>query len=434
MFLSHCLFVYKFKGSGDDEDDDEEGAKADEETKNQMIIDETETNLVALRRTIYLTIQSSLDFQECAHKLLKMNIKKTQEIELCQMILDSCAQQRTFERFFGLLAQRFCQLRKDFVEYFEKIFKEQYDTVHRLETVKLRNVSKFFSHLFYTDSISWGVLDCIHLNEDETTSSSRVFIKNLFLDLSENMGIHKLKERLTDVTLQEFFQGLFPRDNPRNTRFSINFFTSIGLGPLTDDLREHLKSMPKMVPVILDSIEKFDQVADTNMDKENDGAKVVHIKKEKIDEGYEKSLKMKNSDSKKKLKDQKNTKKTVKNAKKDEKSDRDHKKKRRHSSSSSSSSSGSSDSSSSNSSSSDDSSSNTSSSSSGSSSDNAKKKSKKKPAKEEKPSKRPETKQSKSDKHRSPSPPPRRRDTDAKSYSSSHRDKDRDERKKHRKN
>lgn len=34
-------------------------------------------------------------------------------------------------------------------------------------------------------------------------------------------------------TLQPFFEGLFPRDNPRNTRFAINFFTSIGLGGLT---------------------------------------------------------------------------------------------------------------------------------------------------------------------------------------------------------
>lgn len=31
------------------------------------------------------------------------------------------------------------------------------------------------------------------------------------------------------------------QDTPRNMRFSINFFTSIGLGGLTDDMREHLK-------------------------------------------------------------------------------------------------------------------------------------------------------------------------------------------------
>lgn len=46
-------------------------------------------------------------------------------------------------------------------------------------------------------------------------------------------------------TLQEYFTGLFPRDSPKNTRFSINFFTSIGLGGLTDELREHLKNIPK---------------------------------------------------------------------------------------------------------------------------------------------------------------------------------------------
>lgn len=33
--------------------------------------------------------------------------------------------------------------------------------------------------------------------------------------------------------LKEAFEGIFPKDNPKSTRFSINFFTSIGLGGLT---------------------------------------------------------------------------------------------------------------------------------------------------------------------------------------------------------
>jgi hypothetical protein len=36
------------------------------------ITDLTSTNLVNLRRTIYLTIMSALDFEEAGHKLLKM--------------------------------------------------------------------------------------------------------------------------------------------------------------------------------------------------------------------------------------------------------------------------------------------------------------------------------------------------------------------------
>ena len=42
--------------------------------------------------------------------------------------------------------------------------------------------------------------------------------------------------------MQVFFEGIFPKDNPKNTRFAINFFTSIGLGGLTDELREFLKN------------------------------------------------------------------------------------------------------------------------------------------------------------------------------------------------
>ncbi|XP_022245258.1 pre-mRNA-splicing factor CWC22 homolog, partial [Limulus polyphemus] len=224
----------------DDEDEDDEENEEDTE-----IVDNTETNLISLRRTIYLSIQSSLDFEECAHKLLKLEFKPGQIVELCHMILDCCAQRRTYEKFYGLLAQRFCQLNKTYVEPMEEIFRGTYDTIHRFETNKLRNVAKFFAHLLYTDAINWTVLSHIRLNEEDTTSSSRIFIKILFQELGEFMGLPKLNERVKDATLQEAFDGVFPRDNPRNTRFAINFFTSIGLGGLTDDLREHLKNMPK---------------------------------------------------------------------------------------------------------------------------------------------------------------------------------------------
>lgn len=236
-------------GSSEDEEEDEEEEEGEEEEGGQKVTihDKTEINLVSFRRTIYLAIQSSLDFEECAHKLLKMEFAESQTKELCNMILDCCAQQRTYEKFFGLLAGRFCMLKKEYMESFESIFKEQYDTIHRLETNKLRNVAKMFAHLLYTDSLPWSVLECIKLSEETTTSSSRIFVKIFFQELCEYMGLPKLNARLKDETLQPFFEGLLPRDNPRNTRFAINFFTSIGLGGLTDELREHLKNTPKVI-------------------------------------------------------------------------------------------------------------------------------------------------------------------------------------------
>jgi pre-mRNA-splicing factor CWC22 len=46
-----------------------------------------------------------------------------------------------------------------------------------------------------------------------------------------------LRDRFSDPYMQDVFSGLFPRENARDTRFAINFFTSIGLGGLTDGLR-----------------------------------------------------------------------------------------------------------------------------------------------------------------------------------------------------
>jgi pre-mRNA-splicing factor CWC22 len=50
------------------------------EEQQQTIIDQTETNLVTLRRTIYLAVQSSIGAEECAHKLLKINLRPGQEV------------------------------------------------------------------------------------------------------------------------------------------------------------------------------------------------------------------------------------------------------------------------------------------------------------------------------------------------------------------
>ncbi|XVE80865.1 hypothetical protein DITRI_Ditri15bG0015200 [Diplodiscus trichospermus] len=234
-------------GSGDEEDDEEDDESDEEDEEQMKIKDETETNLVNLRRTIYLTIMSSVDFEEAGHKLLKIKLEPGQEMELCIMLLECCSQERTYLRYYGLLGQRFCMINKIYQENFDKCFVQQYSMIHRLETNKLRNVAKFFAHLLGTDALPWHVLAYIRLTEEDTTSSSRIFIKILFQELSEHLGIRRLNERLSDPTMQDSFESIFPRDNPKNTRFAINFFTSIGLGGITENLREYLKNMPRLI-------------------------------------------------------------------------------------------------------------------------------------------------------------------------------------------
>ncbi|KAI1458349.1 MIF4G-domain-containing protein [Annulohypoxylon moriforme] len=232
----------------DDEDDDDEDESSDEEEEEQKAIeikDQSNTDLVNLRKTIYLTIMSSMDPEECVHKLLKVTLPPGQEAELPSMVVECCSQEKTYSKFFGLIGERFSKINRVWCDLFTQSFEKYYETIHRYETNRLRNIARFFGHLFGSDAIGWHALSIIHLNEEETTSASRIFIKILFQEISEELGMAKLKARMRDETLQESFIGLFPRDNARNVRFSINYFTSIGMGALTEEMREYLANMPK---------------------------------------------------------------------------------------------------------------------------------------------------------------------------------------------
>jgi pre-mRNA-splicing factor CWC22 len=66
------------------------------------------------------------------------------------------------------------------------------------------------------------------------------------------MGLQNLVDRIfqkdeTDAGLKSHLEGLFPRDSVQNARFSINFFTQIGLGALTEELREFIKDAPQLL-------------------------------------------------------------------------------------------------------------------------------------------------------------------------------------------
>lgn len=97
-----------------------------------------------------------------------------------------------------------CEVAEIFRDNFMKCFVDKYATIHRYETAKIRNISKLFAHLFFTNAIDWRILKCITLTQESTTSSGRIMIKCLFQELGENVGLVGLKAKLTDVELKDY--------------------------------------------------------------------------------------------------------------------------------------------------------------------------------------------------------------------------------------
>ena len=74
----------------------------------------------------------------------------------------------------------------------------------------------FFSHLFHTDALPWSSFETLHLNEEETNASKRIFIKILMKELAEFLGPRKLNERLQDPDMRVYFQYLLPIEDLRS--------------------------------------------------------------------------------------------------------------------------------------------------------------------------------------------------------------------------
>ena len=64
-----------------------------------LLQDQTQTDLINLRRTIYLTIMSSAQFEEAGHKLMKIKLAQGQEIEVVTMLIECCSQEKTYIRY-----------------------------------------------------------------------------------------------------------------------------------------------------------------------------------------------------------------------------------------------------------------------------------------------------------------------------------------------
>ena len=94
--------------------------------------------------------------------------------------------------------------------------------------------------------------------------------------MSEQVGLPQVKDRFADPSIESAILGLFPEDDVDALRFSINYFTAIDLGPLTDTMRERIKLLEEQeVPVEASSPESE---SETESDKNKAAAERFLVK------------------------------------------------------------------------------------------------------------------------------------------------------------
>lgn len=230
----------------------EQQTHAEPTKKKDLVVDMTDEQLLDHQKNIYLTVMSSVSADEAVHKLAKLKkAKRLDDDVMADMIVKCNAQEKTYLKYFGVIGEKFCKLSDRWAEVFGQQFEQKYNSAHQFEGAQLRNMGKFFGHLLATDAVEFnGCLGHIRLTEEDTTSAGRVFIKFLFQQLVEELGIKQLREWIDQEDAQVQLDSLMPRvdldaEDSDRLMFSINFFTAIGLGVLTEDMRSLLNNLPQ---------------------------------------------------------------------------------------------------------------------------------------------------------------------------------------------
>lgn len=243
--------VQKVDEGGIEKDEEIEGGQQQEKEQTEIVKDRNivkdMTNFadVEFKKKIYLLLKSSLSGDEAAHKILKLRIPDDKKFKIVDVIIRSSIQEPTYSKFYGILGEKLLNSHRTWKPAFEKIFNETYQHLDEFEPAELRIIGKFWGHLLATDYLGFEIFQIIKLNEEESTPPSRILIKFIFQELVADLNVEELKNRLNEEYIQPFLKGMFPHDEADNLRYSINYFTAIGLGVLTDEMRSKLEIIEK---------------------------------------------------------------------------------------------------------------------------------------------------------------------------------------------
>lgn len=126
-----------------------------------------------VRRSIFIAIMSATDYKDAHHRLSKLGLKKSQELEVPRVLIHCAGAEESYNPFYALVSRRVCSDRKvkmafkfslwnlfkrmgeNNKEYDEEPDKDEED---ELQLRSLVNLAKFFGFLVAEDGIEIGVL------------------------------------------------------------------------------------------------------------------------------------------------------------------------------------------------------------------------------------------------------------------------------------
>jgi nucleolar MIF4G domain-containing protein 1 len=126
-------------------------------------------------------------------KLLKLNLKGKQDREIVHVLMTLCTQEKTFNKFYALLAERFCTFDYNFKFTFQFHFWDRFKLLPELPTYKISNLAQLLAHLLGTNVLSLTLLKVVDFTKQEHPLEIS-FFRQLFTRLMLRHGDNAIEQ------------------------------------------------------------------------------------------------------------------------------------------------------------------------------------------------------------------------------------------------
>ncbi|XP_011496372.1 PREDICTED: nucleolar MIF4G domain-containing protein 1 [Ceratosolen solmsi marchali] len=199
-----------------------------------------------IRKNIFCILMTAEDYLDAFEKLHHLGLKDQQEREIIYVILNCLLQERTFNPYYSVLIQKFCEYDRKYQMIMQYTLWDKLKMLNSYNNKQVICLARLMSHLFLHKALPISVLKVIDFGElDKLTMK---FFKKIMLDILLHQDTEKcvcVFERISVATkLHEFRDGL---------RLFINYFLlkNINENLLPKEQFELLETRIKMVDELL---------------------------------------------------------------------------------------------------------------------------------------------------------------------------------------
>ncbi|XP_034936056.1 nucleolar MIF4G domain-containing protein 1 [Chelonus insularis] len=118
-----------------------------------------------IRKNIFCILMTAEDYLDAFEKISRLNLRDQQQREIISVIMKCCLQEKVFNPYYAVLAQKFCDSDRKYQMSLQYSLWDKLKTLNTYTNVQIHNLSKFLIYLFIEKGLPLTVLKVIEFGE-----------------------------------------------------------------------------------------------------------------------------------------------------------------------------------------------------------------------------------------------------------------------------